>query len=231
MSNLFHAVCVFIFLSLSTVSFTQTSSWALHLNVNEVYPTKNSDLTFYPVLWHDAGNSNILVGGFGAGVSLEQPLSEKFSLITQLNLQRSRFRDNPTILTDENGSRLGAISGINTSYSANLFTIPYLNPLDGDKLSLGIGVGLRALLSSITSYGESFVNGNLTELKFNRRAAAPVIVYLPLRVSYKLNRLQFIVGFDYDISNASRLPGVKEKYLTLQSGISYTLNQSKEEDD
>jgi len=224
-----HTIIIFVLLCFTYISFAQTNTWELHVNVNEIYPTKNSDLTFYPVLWYDSDNSNLLVGGFSAGISLDRPLTQKFSLLSQLSLQRSRFRDNPTIFADANGAQLGAISGINTSYSANLFTVPYLNPINGDKLSLGIGLGLRAILSSVTYYGETFVNGEATELKFDRSAAAPVVLYLPLRLRYQLGKIQLEAGFDYDISNASRLADVKEKYFTLQAGISYRLNQIKEE--
>ena len=201
--------------------------WELHINVNEIYPTQNKELGYYPILWYSSLTEDVLVGGFGAGISMSKILKPRVELLSHLNVQRSRFRDNPVIFQDPNGSRLGNFSGINTSYSANFFMLPNLKITKGERLAFGLGLGVRAVLSSKTNYGEAVINGETRSLNYSRRSAARLIGYLPLRIRYDLGAILLETGFDYDISNASRLDGVKERYFTLQSGIAFKLNRSK----
>jgi len=215
-------------LSLTASAYAQ--EFGLHFNINEAYSLSNSELGHYPVLWYSSNSKKVLLGGFGLGLSYEKSLQKKFDLFTQLNIQRSRFRDKPTRFLDENGQSLGNSNGINTSYTANLFVIPTLKPGESEIVTLGIGLGLRYVLSSKTNYGEQFVFGELTDLNFDRRSTSPIIFYLPVRLRFKLSKIMLETGFDYDLSNASRLRDNKDKFLTLQTGVAYRFIRSEKDD-
>ena len=146
--------------------FTQkavSQNFAFHLNGNTTFIANNDLKGQYPILWYSPDDDRgILVGGFGVGVSYHHLWKEKNLLKVQLNAQRSRFYDTPTIFLDENGNPLGAFIGINTNLNASLFGMPVFSIAENKKWQVGAGLGLRGTFYSKTDYGETFVNGKKT---------------------------------------------------------------------
>lgn len=224
-------ILLFVLLSLSYVQLPAQAKYAdkefrLHLNVNQLYPSGNSDLGYYPILWYSStASSKLLAGGFGIGLSYHNELNKQLFLRTRLNLQRSRFYDQPTHFNDLNSSALGAFFGVNTSYNINVQIMPNVKFGANQRWSFGLGAGTRVVLSSISDYGEAFVDGEVRELKFKRRSQAPIVAYTTTRLRFAIRKLEFSIGLDIDFTNSSTLDGQLEKYYIWQTGIAYILNK------
>ena len=222
-------ICTILSLCLFNVVL-QAQDLRLHVNANEVYTFGNNELGYYPILWYSSNTEKVLVGGFGLGISSSKSLSENFSLRAQINLQRSRFYDSPVPFNDANGQAIGAFFGVNTNYSANLFGLPILHFGSTRNWGLAIGLGARIMISTRSNYGVAAINGEITDLKFKRRAHAPISVFVPFRFQYASGRWLFETGIDLDITDSNRLNGVTERYLIWQSGIAIALSKTKGKD-
>ncbi len=214
---------LFLYLLVTGQNERAIQKFNLHVHVNEVYPSGDSNLGHYPILWYDSQDAKVLVGGFGLGVSYQSQLKNQFYLRSKLDIQRSRYYDQPTIFNDANGASLGAFFGVNTSYSIHVSALPSIAFGAKSRWSFALGAGARVVLSSISDYGESFINGEQTALKFKRRAQAPVIAYCASRIRFNIGKLEFSTGLDADFTNASRLSTQKEKFYIWQTGIAHKL--------
>ena len=205
---------------------TVAQSWAFHLNGNTTYPINNELKGQYPILWYSPDDDRgILAGGFGAGVSYLRPLFEKINLKIQLNGQRSRFYDIPTIFLDENGNPIGAFIGINTNLNASMLGMTIFPLTENQQWRLGAGLGLRGTITSKSDYGEAFVQGQKTSLKLDNKSLVPIHLFLPLELSkYFGDHLFVTTRVEAAITKVSRLRNYKnERSVFLFVEVGYQL--------
>ncbi len=195
-----------IFLCAMTASTLNAQTWTVYLSGNEYYPLNSENKSQYPILWYTSQDGRgVLLGGFGAGVSYEKQYKPTFSLKYQANLQRSVFYDEPYFATDENGQILGALIGINTHYNATTLCIPRYHL---GKWTLGLGLGSRVNVYAQVDYGEAVVNGEVEDLKLRSKAMSPLVLTLPLEVSFQpWTRWVVNCRAELGVTRSSRLSG------------------------
>lgn len=203
-----------------------TQNWRVHLNANETYPLFAENKGYYPILWYSSDDDRgVLVGGFGVGVAHHRSLVDDLSLKTQLNFQRSRFYDEPTIFSDFNGELLGGIIGVNTNYNATFFAMPYFPFSKNGKWLIGTGFGLQGTFSSKTDYGEAIVNGEKKSLNLKNQSLTPVVLFLPVEVTkYFGERFSVAIRGELGLTRVSRLDAYKDErnfMLVVEAG--YTI--------
>ena len=149
-----------LFVLLAASAAAQAQQWAAHLGVNMYYPAGTDLKGYHPVLWYtDAGSPKIRTGGFGASVTHQRPMGARMRMEYRLALQRHRYYDLATAFTDDNGSLLGGVAGVNTHWSAGVSAVPMLDFGAQRRWSVGLGLGLRANAFSVSNYGSAYVNG------------------------------------------------------------------------
>lgn len=193
-----------IFLCATAASSLEAQIWAVYLSGNEYYPLNSENKSQYPILWYTSKDDRgVLLGGFGVGVSYESHFNPTFSVKYQVNLQRSLFYDEPYFATDEIGFIFGALIGINTHYNATALCIPRYHM---GKWTLGLGLGSRINVYAQVDYGEAMVNGEAEDLKLRSKALSPLVLTLPLEVSYQ-PWLRWVFNFrtELGVTKASRL--------------------------
>jgi hypothetical protein len=216
-------IAVLFFISFLLAQNMEAQDWGIHLHVNELYPIANSEQGYYPILWFSsAESSSVLVGGFGIGISRKISIKEKLPLKLQLNVARSRYYDSATVLTDANGAALGAFLGVNTNYHASLLGMPTWTLTKKEKLKLGVGLGLRYIFSSKTDFGETFINGDLRELKINKLSEAPFVLFLPIELSYSLNQFTFGIRGELGLTKSTKLANLNDRNFLLVSELTYS---------
>ncbi|MEO1259621.1 MAG: hypothetical protein AAFZ15_12530 [Bacteroidota bacterium] len=219
--------CILTFLLFLLFQFNVTAqTWAFHINGNTAYPVNNDLKSAYPILWYSSEDDRgVLVGGFGAGVSHTRPLKGNIKLKIQLNGQRSRFYDMPSIFYDVNGAPIGAIIGINTNLNTSLFGMPVFSLSENQKWRFGAGLGLRGTFTSKSDYGETFVQGQKTSLKLKNKSLAPVHLFLPLELTKYFGEHFFAsTRVEAAITKVSKLPNYKkERSAFVFAEIGYQL--------
>lgn len=218
-----------LFLVISTFGYRlEAQSWSIHINANETYPLSNELLGQYPMLWYSSSEGRgVLVGGFGLGVSYQTALNEKFRIKYQVNGQRSRFYDEPTVFNDYNGQALGGIIGINTNLNLSGFALPYLEILPDKNISLGAGLGLRGVFYSKTDYGTAVVNGITTTLKLNNKSLAPLVLILPVEVSWAPGRFSVATRGEFSVTKTSRLSAKNDRSFVVFVELGYRFMEKK----
>ncbi|KAA3620981.1 MAG: hypothetical protein DWQ02_28505 [Bacteroidetes bacterium] len=202
----------------------KSQDWTIHLNGNETYPIGNDQLGQYPILWYSSTEGRgVLVGGFGLGVSYRKPLNDQLNIKLQLNGQRSRFYDEPTIFTDFNGAPLGGIIGINTNLNISALAIPSLSITPGKAFNLGLGLGARGVLWSRTDYGVASVNGVETELKLKNKSLAPFVLLLPVEASWTSGRFSVATRAEFSITKTTRLSNKNDRSFILFIELGYRI--------
>jgi hypothetical protein len=190
----------------------EAQQWSIHINGNETYPIANDQLGQYPILWYSSKEGRgVLVGGFGLGVSFTTPLKEKLNIKYQLNGQRSRFYDEPTVFSDFNGVPIGGIIGINTYLNVSALAIPMFKLIPEKNINLGAGLGVRGVFWSRTDYGVASVNGIETELKLRNKSLAPVVAFLPVELSWASGRFSVATRGELSITKTSRLSAKNDR--------------------
>jgi len=212
-----------IFLCAAVALALKAQVWTVYLSGNEYYPLNSENKTYYPILWYTSQDDRgVLLGGFGVGASYEKQYKPTFSLKYQVNLQRSVFYDEPYFATDENGFAFGALIGINTHYNATTLCIPRYHL---GKWTLGLGLGSRINAYARVDYGEAFVNGVVEDLNLKSKALAPVVLTLPLEVSYQ-PWAHWVFNFRTELgaTKASRLAAYdEERGLSAVVEVGYRL--------
>ncbi len=215
----------FLFLSLLILgNKTSAQSWGVHLNGNSTFPISNDRKGQYPILWYDSDQDpSILVGGFGAGVSYQRPWRGNTQLKFQLNAQRSRFYDEPTIFWDANGQPILGVIGINNNLNASVLSLVLLPITENQKWLLGVGLGLRGTFFSKTDYGEAFVDGEKASLKLKNKSLAPVVAILPIELTkYFGERFSVTTRAETALSGTSRLSAnKKERTMVVLVEVGY----------
>ena len=215
---------LFLFLFIGDTTTAQT--WAVHLNTNETYPLFNDLKGQYPILWYSSDDDRgVLVGGFGAGVSYQKPWKKNRQLKFQVNTQRSRFYDLPTIFLDENGNPLGAFIGVNTNWNASGLGMAIFPITKNQQWLFGIGLGVRGTFISKSDYGEAFVNGQKTSLKLKNKSLSPAAVLLPLEFTKFLGeRFSVSTRLELALTKVSRLSAYsKERSMVFFLEIGYRI--------
>ena len=203
-------------------------TWSVHLNGNETYPVFNQLKGYYPILWYSSDDDRgILVGGFGAGVSYQKPLTDSKQLKLQLNGQRSRFYDQPSIYLDENGNPLGAFIGINTNLNASALGMAIFPISQNQKWLFGLGLGVRGTFFSRSDYGQYLVQGNKTDLKLKNKSLAPVVALLPIEFTkYFGERFSVSTRGEVALTKTSRLSAYKkERSVVVVVELGYRLTK------
>lgn len=204
-------------------------TWSVRVSGNEYYPLNSNNKSQYPILWY-AGKDDrgVLLGGLGVGVSYQHGLGPDVSLKYQLNAQRSLFYDEPYLVTDGNGQGLQAIIGINTHYNAVVFCLPQYA---FGQWALGAGLGGRFTVFSSTDYGEAIVEGVKRELKLETHALSPIVVILPVELSFQpWDRWSFALRAELGLTKASRIPGyASERGLSTVVEIGYRFGKTASE--
>lgn len=210
---------IFAFLNLSA------QSWHLHLNGNETYFLNNDLKGQYPILWYSSNDDRgVLVGGFGVGVSHRRPWQNKSYWKFQLNVQRSRFYDQPSIIYDFNGQPLSANIGVNTNVNTSLLAMPTWRIGQTERFHFGVGLGIRTTVWSRSDYGIFEVNGEKTDLKFKNKSISPIIVLFPVEWSYQVGRFTFATRGELGLTPASRLSAYsQERHFWVFGEVGYRL--------
>jgi len=202
----------------------EAQEWSIHLNGNETYPIANDQLGQYPILWYSSTQGRgILVGGFGLGVSYSKTLNEKVNIKYQLNGQRSRFYDEPTIFTDFNGAPLGGIIGVNTNLNLSALVLSTLQLIPDRNINLGMGLGVRGVLFSRTDYGKAIVNGAEAALKLKNKSFAPVVALLPVELSWTPGRFSVAARGELSITKTSRLSPKNDRSFVVFAELGYII--------
>jgi hypothetical protein len=218
---------VLLLLLISTFSFRlEAQSWAIHINGNETFPIGNELLGQYPILWYSSTEGRgVLVGGFGAGVSYTKPFQETLKIKYQVNGQRSRFYDEPTVFSDFNGQPLGAIIGINTNLNLSAFAMPLLSFLPDKKATFGAGLGLRGVLYSRSNYGTAFVDGMEADLKLHNNSLAPLVLILPVEIAYTAGRFSMATRGEFSVTKTTRLSVRNDRSLAVFVELGFRLGK------
>ncbi len=196
--------------------------WGIHINLNELYPLANSQKGYYPALWYSSAEGRgVLLGGFGAGMSWEQPWKRKSHIRGQFLIGRTRYYDMPVVFTDESGALLGGVIGIATHMQASLLGMASYDLFSW--MRIGSGVGLQSTLLGWTDYGEVILNGKKVSLHYRERTRRPLTLTLPFELSVSLGRhWQLRERLEWSITPVSRQAGQrKERYLINQVEVSY----------
>lgn len=184
----------------------QSQDWRLHLGGNETYLFGNDLQGYYPILWYSSEEGRgILVGGFGGGLSYTTATKGVIRLRYQANVQRSRYYEQPSILTDVNGAPISGAIGINTNLNASVFAMPQFE--FSPRLSAGFGLGARYTFFSNVSYQEVNLNGENRKLKFPDRSFAPLVIFVPVEVELAFNRLSYALRLEPNLTKVSLVNG------------------------
>ena len=213
-------VNLLIFIALSSAS---AQRWAVRLQMNEYYPLFAEAKGYYPMLWYsDAEGRGVLLGGFGGGVSYASPLKGNWSLKTQANVSRSRYYEEPVLFTDDNGQSLGARAGITTNLNINAFCMPVCEL--SRRWQAGIGLGVQSALLSKSDYGEVILFGEKTKLKFTNQSIQPLVVTLPVEITYLFGRFSLSYRLEAGLTKISRLPFASgERFIAGVIELGYRL--------
>ena len=208
-----------------------SQKWAIHLNVNELYPldaSYGSGRTIYPVLWYQQQEPNFLVGGFGVGVSRSQSWTKHQSWKIQGNLSRFRIFEPNSILTDPSGNIVSFFRLPATFYNINTLG---LYQLQAGKWTFGTGLGLRFVAyghtKNITVTDEK---NNTEKIRLSNKSSTPASFFLPLEIGVELGKqVRLAIRGEYMLTPLSRLYK-KEKYLLLNTELSYTFGETNTEE-
>ena len=202
--------------------------WGVTLHLNELYPLGNELKGYYPALWYSSTEGRgILLGGFGAGAYWQAPVRNLGRLRVQGVISRTRYYDTPAIFADANGQLLGAYLGTATQLNTTL-----LGLLEVDLLSwmhVASGAGLFGTPWAVTNYGDALVNGQKTSLLLRDRSRAPLVVILPLEISFSLGgRWRIRERVEWSITPVSRRADhPNERFLINHLEASYTFGKGR----
>lgn len=201
-------------------------SWSIRLNGNETYPIGNELLGQYPILWYSSTEGRgVLVGGFGLGVAHTRPFKDQFEIKYQLNAQRSRFYDEPSIFTDFNGAPVGGVIGVNTNLNVSVLAMPMLPLSKANNIDLGLGLGLRGVFWSQTDYGKGVVNGVETDLKLKNRSLAPLVLLLPVEISWSAGRLTAAIRGELSVTKTTRISSKNDRSFIVFTELGYRIGK------
>ncbi|MEO1452093.1 MAG: hypothetical protein AAFV07_21355 [Bacteroidota bacterium] len=226
MKHLISAFCLSI---LCLASFnTEAQTWRIHVNGNEIYPLNDQELGYFPILLYDNKYAkNIVVGGFGLGISYTIPLKQQLDFKGQVNIQRSRFYDRPVALINPLGEPIGGSIGINTQLNALAMGLAIWAPGQQERWKTGAGLGLRSNLWAGVNYG-TFELGGDEEIKVIRdRTQSRLILLLPVEVQVALRPRWTLAGrAEYAITPTSRFPTYRQQRMVHATvEVSYTLTK------
>jgi hypothetical protein len=122
----------------------------------------------------------------------------------QLNVQRSRFYDQPAVLYDFNGQPILGNIGVQTNLNASLLALTTIKLLP--RLHVGAGLGVRGLLYARTDYGTYTENGETTPLKLRNHSQPPLLALLPAELAFQISeRWRLANRWEWGLTRASRI--------------------------
>lgn len=224
---------LFFFILLSSYHRVTAQEWRIHLNGNETYPFGNELQGYFPILWYSSAEGRgILVGGFGGGISYTTREQSRYNLRYQLNVQRSRFYEQPIVVRDENGIPIIGSIGINTNLNAAALAIPQF--VFNKHLKAGLGLGLRYVARSTVNFGEYELAGKKEKLRVTNHSMAPWVGFIPLEITASIGRVSMAARAEPALTNVSRLDAyhgdrstvlfIELGYLIKQNAVKSTHN-------
>jgi hypothetical protein len=208
MKRFFFAILLFV----STKSFAQNKSceWFITPNVNLYIPVNNPAKGVYPVLWYDSETKpKLLIGGFGMGISVYKPLTEKISLKGQVNLSKYTYWDERFYARESGSLYKDYLSG-SSDYTLGLTVTAHY--FITKKLSMGTGLGSHILLISLSRLPELELNtGKSSGGVARNRYYKPLMPVFPIELSLKLEKILFNIRYEYGLLN--RIKGDLKQYL------------------
>jgi hypothetical protein len=210
---------VLLLLSLTSQAQTTGAAWYLSVQGNLFVPGKESARGMYPILAYDKETDpKLLVGGFGAGAMRVQHLNEKNELRLQAGLFKHTYWDESLALQTPRGYVIGPFYRGGSDYGLSLSGT--LHHFLSRRVSIGTGVGARALLVSLTRLPEYEDNASVQPVRGVvgvTRYYKKVQPYIPLELSYHRPNTRYTLRYEQGLLNSLR--GDLAKYKTDRYGM------------
>ena len=167
-----------------------TTSFFITANANLLTPTPNSGRSTYPIYGINGDLERThMIGGFGLGMSMTHPFSEKLHVKTYLNLSRIKYWDESLVFKLAN-----PVYFIGTSYVSMIGGLVQLE-VPGD-IKIGTGISAQVLWKANTKS----VLSNL-ELEYDVNVYKRVVPVLPIAVEFHNGKMQYTVRYDHLLTN------------------------------
>ena len=177
----------------------------LVVNTNLYLPGAQANKGLYPIIGYDKESQpKLLIGGFGFGVAAFKPLAESLSLMTQMNLSKHTYWDEPVELRGSNNGPLGQFLAGSSDYAFGITgTLHYYI---GRKMSIGTGLGAQLFtvtLSRVPKFVDFKFAPDAVSINRYYRQCLPTI---PLEWSVKGDKLLFNIRYEYGLTNRYKKP-------------------------
>jgi hypothetical protein len=197
-------------------SSAQKVEYFLVGNANLYFPNSDSK-NAYPILWLDKDEKpKFQAGGFGLGVSRYQEINSNLLFKAEVGAQRVRYWDESFNARDGYNNSLGSFSRFTTEYSFNMNGVLHYSP--GERFSIGTGLSLHILLSSVSKVGQlEFTYPNHYK---------PVMPLIPLELTMKFEKTVLNLRYERGLLNKNKADlaeEAKENYSMLVFQFGYKL--------
>jgi hypothetical protein len=175
------------------------------LNINRYIPTEK---------WQESGM------GIGIGGKVFMPLKNKFIFKSAVDVLLNSYSDGPFQVTDNSGQALGTFGNATVDLSVGL--IPTIHYSLHKDFSVGTGIGLRTLLTSVTAYDGNAQLKNTAVNDYYKR----FMPILPIEMSLKINKILLNLRYEYSLLNKIKgdLADYKtERYSIISLEIGYKI--------
>ncbi|MCE7044320.1 hypothetical protein [Dyadobacter sp. CY312] len=191
--------------------------WYVNASVNCYIPTAGSAKSVFPVLGYNKDTSpKLLIGGVGTSVSVIIPIGKGLHLKPYANLQKLTYWDDPIDIRDGAGAYMGNFQSWSSDYTVGLGTLIHYDLVN--RLSLGAGLGLQAMVVSISRMPDTYGYGVPVESSFVvNRYYKRLVPMVPLEISYKLDRMS--LNLRYDVGLLNKLKGNLGKSKSEKFGV------------
>ena len=212
-------IAIIVFFSVSLQASGQESMYELFIvgNTNLFLPGTSPARGIYPILGYDKTTSpKILIGGFGAGVSVFRPIAETLTLKGQANLSKHTYWDEPLDLRGSNNEPLGTFEYASSDLAIGInATMHYFF---SRRMSVGTGLGAQVFTVTLSRTPE-FKNGEIAKTASFNRYYKPFLPVVPVELSFKGENLLFNIRYEHGLSN--RYKSTLAGYKTDRSGLLY----------